>query len=65
MQWPGGWGGRNVTLKEILPVLAWGILGHLWVGLSVVTHVDNEAAVAFLNYGQCCRDISRLTIYRD
>ena len=32
-------------------VLAWGIWGHLWAGLSVVTHVDNEAAVAFLNYG--------------
>ena len=44
-----GWGGRNVTLKEILPVMAWGIW-DLWVGLSVVTHVDNEATVAFLNY---------------
>ena len=20
-QWPGGWGGRNITLKEILPVV--------------------------------------------
>ena len=50
-QWPGGWGGRNITLKEILPVLACGIWGHLWVGLSVVTHVDNETAVAILNSG--------------
>ena len=47
-QWPGDWGGRNIMLKEILPV---GIWGHLWVGLSVVTHVDNEAAVAILDSG--------------
>ena len=51
-RWPGGWGGRHITLKEILPVaLACGIWGHLWVGLAVVTHVDNEATVAILNSG--------------
>ena len=31
--------------------MACGIWGHLWVGLTVVTHVDNEAAVAILNSG--------------
>ena len=51
-RWPGAWGGRNITLKEILPVvLACGTWGHLWVGLTVVFHVDNESAVGILNSG--------------
>lgn len=50
--WPDQWGGRNNTLKEIVPVvLAGSVWGPLWFGVRVVAHVDNEAAVAVLNSG--------------
>ena len=51
-RWPGEWGGRNITLKEILPVvLACAIWGQEWKGTTVVAHVDNQGAVAVLNAG--------------
>ena len=50
--WPDCWGGRNITLKEILPVvLACAVWGPQWRGRKVVAHVDNEGAVAVLNSG--------------
>ena len=50
--WPDQWGGRNITLKELVPVvLACAVWGPLWFGARVVAHVDNEAAVAVLNSG--------------
>ena len=51
-RWLGEWGGRNITLKEILPVvLACAIWGQEWKGTTVVAHVDNQGAVAVLNAG--------------
>ena len=51
-EWPGSWGGRNIMLKEILPVvLACAVWGPQWRGRKVVVHVDNEGAVAVLNSG--------------
>ena len=51
-EWPEGWGGRNITLKEIVPVVfvcaTW---GSSWRGALVTAHIDNTAAVTILNSG--------------
>ena len=51
-EWPDGWGGRNITLKEIVPVVfACATWGSSWRGAAVTAHMDNSAAVAILNSG--------------
>ena len=51
-EWPEGWGGRNITLKEIVPVVfACATWGSSWRGALVTAHIDNTAAVAILNSG--------------
>ena len=51
-EWPEGWGGRNITLKEIVPVVfACATWGSSWRGALVTAYIDNTAAVTILNSG--------------
>lgn len=49
-QWPAGWEGVDISVKELVPVVAAAALwGKLWTRQHVRFHSDNIAVVAVLN----------------
>ena len=50
IEWPQGWEGVDIVVKELVPVVvAAALWGHQWQSQHICFHSDNMAVVAVLN----------------